>query len=596
MKFTSSSLRIRRRLSGVAVMALALPLAACSGGDEAVVTTLGAAQTSTTVVDEPGASADEVATTTTEVAPTTTLPIPDDAVMQLAFQFAADAHWPNGTKIGVDDVRCTVEALRSTPGSVGVDAYNAVIDVRAGRADDLVEVYFDRFVANYRVLFDRLLQASAVESCSDVSMAFDDEAPAGWGAFRVEAWNAAQMILVPTASEDDGDETEAVGFERMVLVPLGSSSVEVDLLRSGQVDVILPDVSIETVEGLSDPNLGFEQFDLGRHEDMFLRANGTFADPVFREAFWLSVDRRTLVDEVYAPLLGATDVWNCGPVTYDEWCEGQAPFAGSYDPGAGAQLLTEAGWTFDGDGYWQDETGEPHEITWLVAGGRARQDQLVDVLVPMMRDMGFRVKVDSVGSEFEFADRLAGGEWDLAVYAQSGLADVGLLAAANSCEELSTADREGWNVNGFCDAEADALLARALTIRDDDGHVADVQSVLRRMAETHFVLPLVKLPSSIAWRPDTVGSSEAVSAVGAAGVVSIDQLAELEDLDGDGTIYIGVAEWAACTNPVLSCGSAGWFADGIGALAVPGIWTTDDGVTITHSSLVRQAPFVTELR
>ncbi|MGA1437846.1 MAG: ABC transporter substrate-binding protein, partial [Ilumatobacteraceae bacterium] len=300
-------------------VSVAVVLPACAGGDEALPTTSAPLVTPTTVAvaDEELQSGDS--TTTTEVVPTTTLPIPDNAVMQLAFQFAADALWPNGTKIGVDDVRCTVEALRSTPGSVGVDAYDAVIDVRAGRADDLVEVYFDRFVADYRVLFDRLLQASAVETCSDVSTAFDDDAPSGWGSFRVEAWNAAQMILVPTASEENGD-ADTVGFDRLVLVPLGSSAIEVDLLRSGQVDIIIPDVSIETVEGLSDPNLGFEQFDLGRHEDMFLRSTGAFADPVFREAFWRSVDREVLVDEVYEPLLGATNVWNCGPVTLDDWC------------------------------------------------------------------------------------------------------------------------------------------------------------------------------------------------------------------------------------------------------------------------------------
>ena len=577
-------------------VSVAVVLPACAGSDEALPTTSAPLATPTTVATTDEGSSGDGSTTTTEVVPSTTLPIPDNAVMQLAFQFAADALWPNGTKIGVDDVRCTVEALRSTPGSVGVDAYDAVIDVRAGRADDLVEVYFDRFVADYRVLFDRLLQASAVETCSDVSTAFDDEAPSGWGSFRVEAWNAAQMILVPTASEEDGDDGGTVGFDRLVLVPLGSSAIEVDLLRSGQVDIIIPDVSIETVEGLSDPNLGFEQFDLGRHEDMYLRSTGAFADPVFREAFWRSVDREVLVDEVYESLLGATNVWNCGPVTFDVWCADTAPFADSFDPGAGAQMLTEAGWTFDGDGYWQDETGEPHEIIWLVAGGRARQEQLIDVLVPMMRDEGFRLKVESVGSEFEFADRLAAGDWDLSVYAQSGIADVGLLAAANSCSEFSTAEREGWNVNGFCDAEADALLARALTLRDDDDHVADIQAVLGRMAETHHVLPLVKLPSTIAWRPDTVGPAESLIAIGTSGVLTIEQLATLVDLDGDGTIYVGVEEWAACTNPVLSCGAAGWFADGIGALAVPGIWTTKDGVTITHSSLVRQAPFVTELR
>jgi len=143
----------------VAVSA-AVVLPACAGSDETLPTTSAPLATPTTVATTDEGSSGDGSSTTTEVVPTTTLPIPDNAVMQLAFQFAADALWPNGTKIGVDDVRCTVEALRSTPGSVGVDAYDAVIDVRAGRADDLVEVYFDRFVADYRVLFDRLLPVS----------------------------------------------------------------------------------------------------------------------------------------------------------------------------------------------------------------------------------------------------------------------------------------------------------------------------------------------------------------------------------------------------------------------------------------------------
>ena len=200
---TSRPLRCFRWAGVVGVSALLVPLAGCSGGDDVASSTSAPVVTPTTVAVADETTDINESTTTTEAVPSTTLPIPDDAVMQLAFQFAAEARWPDGTKIGVDDVRCTVEALRSTPGSVGVDAYNSVIDVRAGRAEDLVEVYFNQFVANYRVLFDRLLQASAVESCSDVSDAFDDEAPAGWGSFRVEAWNAAQMILVPTASEED---------------------------------------------------------------------------------------------------------------------------------------------------------------------------------------------------------------------------------------------------------------------------------------------------------------------------------------------------------------------------------------------------------
>ena len=156
------------------------------------------------------------------------------------------------------------------------------------------------------------------------------------------------MMLVPSHS---GDEDESFGFGvswyrwevpwKLIFFGRGrlmSSSQTCRLRRS---------------RGYR-PQFGFEQFDLGRHEDMYLRSTGVFSDPLFREAFWLSVDRKALVDEVYAPLVGSTDVWNCGPVTFNEWCSGQTPFAGAFNADAAAQMLTEAGWTFDGDSYWQD--------------------------------------------------------------------------------------------------------------------------------------------------------------------------------------------------------------------------------------------------
>ncbi len=547
--------------------------------------TLAEQVTETTTVDE--------TTTTTEPGPTTTLPVPEAAVMQLAFQLSTDARWADGTKIGLTDIVCTVDALRSTPGSIGLSAYDAIIEVRAGRAEDLVEVYFDRFVGEYRTLFDRIIQASSVDACSDVGDSYVDVSPLGWNGFQVEAWNAAQMILVPT--ETGGDENERT-FDRLVVVPVQNAEFEIDLLRSGELDLILPDLSVGAIEGLDDPNLGFEMFDGGRHEDMYLRSDGVFANDVFRDAFWSSVDRQRLIDEVYAPISPNASVWNCGPVGRRDWCDGQNAFAGSYNPGAGAQALTEAGWTFDDDGYWQDDTGSSRTIRWLVEGGHARQSELVDVLVPMMRDEGFRIEVENCSGSCVFTERLAGGQWDLAVWSRSSLDDIGLLAARYSCSQYSWADRPGWNSVGFCDAEADALLDRALATRDEAEQVLDIRRVLERIAATRFVLPITRLPSAVAWRPDKLGPSETMTELGRSGSWSLDALSDLQDLDGDRTIVIGVESWPSCTNPVLVCSSTDWYGSGVGGLAVPGIWATADGLTLTHSSLVRQAPFVTELR
>ena len=64
--------------------------------------------------------------------------------MQLSFQFTPDALWSDGTPLSADDVACTVAALQSTPGSAEAELYRSVIEVRQGRIDGVVEVFFDR--------------------------------------------------------------------------------------------------------------------------------------------------------------------------------------------------------------------------------------------------------------------------------------------------------------------------------------------------------------------------------------------------------------------------------------------------------------------
>ena len=58
---------------------------------------------------------------------------------------------------------------------------------------------------------------------------------------------------------------------------------------------------------------------------------------------------------------------------------------------------------------------------------------------------------------------------------------------------------------------------------------------------------------------------------------------------------IGVETWPACVNPVLSCGSIGWYRQGVGALVVPGLWELDADRRIVPGPLLRRAPYVTML-
>ena len=273
-----------RRRSAVFGVCAAVLLAACSGGSDTSDTTAGATTTlaPTTTVDAPTTTAgDDTTTTATTGGPT---PPPAGAVMHVTFQLSPDMAWADGEPVTVDDVACTARAMASTPGSADAAMYASVLEVRSGRAEGSVEVFFDRVVAGYRSMFDRLVQASSVANCADVSGEWADEVPPSAGVLRIEVWNPVQMILVPA----DEATAEGLGFDRVVLVPLRDIELEVDVLRSGEVDVIAPDIAEGVADRLTDPNLMFELQASGRHEDLYLRTGGVFEAEVFRSAFWAS--------------------------------------------------------------------------------------------------------------------------------------------------------------------------------------------------------------------------------------------------------------------------------------------------------------------
>ena len=570
-----------RRATAVGVCVGTL-LAACSGSSETDGTSATATSVSPATTDGPSptTTVEDTETTTTTIGGP--VPPPEGAVMQLTFQLAPDLRWADGDPVTVEDIECTAVAMASTPGSADAGMYSSVIEVRAGRAEGSVEVFFDRVVAGYRSLFDRVVQASSVDDCSDVSAEWGEGVPPSAGTLRIEVWNPVQMILVPA----DGKRADELGFDRVVLVPLRDIDLEVDVLRSGEVDVIAPDIAAGVADRLTDPNLVFELQASGRHENLYLRTGGVFDDEVFRSAFWQSVDRERLVEEVYKAIRIGASVWDCGPTTVVEWC-GDA-FAGSFDPGAGAQALTDAGWTFSSGGRWQDPTGEPAVVRWLVDVGHGRQRQLIDAFVPMMESQGFDLEIVECDRTCVFAEAVAAGGWDVAIFASDGLGDVGMFERRFACGG-------SWNTAQVCDAELDALIGVASATLDPNEQSVAIRDALGRMADLHQVLPLVRLPSALAWRPDKVGPEAVLRKVRAAGVWTMGAIAALEDLDGDGQIVIGVEHWPSCTNPVLGCGGSGWYRQTIGAFAIPGVWESSDGRDLMFSPMVRREPFVTVL-
>lgn len=589
---------LRRTLAAVLASAMVV---ACSGGDESaptlVATTTSAVEATTTTTVDPTESEATVPVEPAgpSVPETTAAPAPDDAAMMVSFRLSDLARWDDGERLAADDLRCTLDALRGTPDSADGRAYESVIEVR-DTADGSVEIYFDAVVAGHHLLFDRIIRAADHEDCSDVS-GVASEPPAGAGPFRIEVWNAAQMILEPS---EWAREEGLVNVNRVVLVPIREVALEAEVLRSGEVDLIFPDLEEGLSERLDDPNLAFELQAGSRVESLVLQSSvapltaGVFSDEAFRSAFWMSIDRDLLLENVYDPIRSGISLLSCGPTVNEEWCVDGGEFDATFDPGAAAQLLTDAGWRFDGDGFWQDPTGGEVSIRWLVDPGHGRQNRLLEVLEPSLALLGFRIEVVECRGECVFDERLGALDYDMAFVTTADPPGVGPSLRRFTCAEVPGAVL-GRNFGGWCDQEATALLKVVSSSTDTDEIAEALAGVHRRLAETRQLLPMVRLPSAVAWRPDKLGPESVLRDVRAAGYLSLESLVALEDLDGDGQIVIGVERWPSCSSPISACGSDLWYRNQMGALVVPGLWESRDSSGFTPSPMIEGDPVVTML-
>ena len=105
----------------------------------------------------------------------------------------------------------------NTPGSILSDrGYDLVTSVSEGESDKQAIVEFSATYGPYKTMFDRIIQASSVENCDDISADFATELPLSGREWMIESWSPQQSVLVPNPAYW-GDRTPVT--ERVVMVP-----------------------------------------------------------------------------------------------------------------------------------------------------------------------------------------------------------------------------------------------------------------------------------------------------------------------------------------------------------------------------------------
>jgi len=596
-------MRRTKRLVALAA-GLAIVAAACGGDDDNSAATTAAPTTggnATTAAPETTAAG---ATTTAAAAGATTAPgsttpatgetVPTGATkMTITVDLDPKAVWEDGSPITVDDLTCTWQANLQTPGAIATAGYDQITGVEKGASDKQAVINFKSVYGPYKTLFNPIIKKAAVDDCTDISGDFSTEQKISGRPYMMQSWGQNQSVFVPNPNYWGTDKAKT---PKLVFIPQTDQDTEIASIKSGQVDFIYPQFSDALATALKDPSIKLNVQSGGDYEAMYFQVkDGPFADATYRQAFSESIDRQAIFNQIYAPILtgaGLTDakLLDCGPIVEGPYCPADN-FQNTYNPDNAAKIMTDAGWTKNGQGFWAKDGQEAPKVRWMINSGNKRRESTQDFLIPLLAKAGFQVVADNCESDCVFQQRLPALDYDMAMYISTAPPDPTYLIPSFTCDNIPTSENgnKGQNFQGWCNQKASDDLHTSDVTADQTERTNLIKSSLKAMDTDHILLPLVNYPKSGAWRPEAVTGPLDAQLANYRGF-SNEQ--DWVDANGDGQIVIGAEQWPSCLNPVTECANSSWMVWTSSFMNMPGIWDATNDQSFKITNLVTGEPVV----
>lgn len=573
--------RVTKTAQAVTVLLGAALVAAACGSDK------NTGASNTTVA---GATTTAASTTTSGGGETTTSAGGDTTgkTMTITVKLNPKAVWDDGSAITSKDLECTWKANLNTPAAISTTGYDKITGVDTSDPTTAV-ISFKEVYAPYRNLFNTIIKAAAVTNCDDISADFQESIPFSGREWKLDSWSKDQAVLVP--NDKFWDATRTPKSKKLVMVPKADSDTELNALKSAEVDFIFPQAFAGITDTLKDPNIKFTPGYGTNYEGLyFQQKTGPFADADFRKAFSKSVDRNLILKSIYDPIFPGAPLLNCGlwVPTIGKWCD-NTQFANSYDPTGAEKILTDAGWTKNGEGYWA-KGGTVPDIRWMINAGNKRREDTQALMIPEFQKAGFKVRADNADAATVFQKRLPALDYDLAMYINTAQPDptvTGIMA----CDQIPTPanNNQGQNNSGYCNEEASKLMVTSDRELDQAKRVDEIHQIGKFLVDDAAMLPLYQFPNIAAWRTDKLdGPIDA----DAGNYRAFNNSSYTWVPKSGDQITVGAEQWPDCINPVTECANSSWEVWTAGFPILPAIWDTTATGEYKITSLVAGEPEV----
>ena len=300
--------------------------------------------------------------------------------------------------------------------------------------------------------------------------------PSGTGPFQLESWNRGAELLLEAYPDYWGGE---VPIERIQFRFVPEVAARAIALETGEIDIAESVAAPDIPRLVADPEINVvDAYELRAVLWIVNTHHEVLSDPIVRKALAHAIDYELAVSailgEAARPLEGFVP-----PGTF-----GFADYKYAYDPEEAARLLTEAGWSKNGAGFYE-KGGTVLSFSHVSGAHVAQEIQVAEAVQTLLREFGIDMQIEVLErvthttTMFDHAKAFSDGpkpdfgttQWDHGI--RTGDASVAL-------DPIFTCGGPR-NFGQFCDPAYDELIREAvsgLPAKEREARYAEAQAIL----------------------------------------------------------------------------------------------------------------------
>ncbi|GAA4783679.1 ABC transporter substrate-binding protein [Streptomyces ziwulingensis] len=432
------------------------------------------------------------------------------------YTIRSDATWSDGRKITAEDAAWTFRTMMTdeTAGTANGSFVGNFKKVSAPDPTRLV-IELDEPQATMTALDVPIVPKHVWEKVGDIGKFTGDKnlPVVGSGPYVLTDYRADSHVRLKA---NPRFWRGAPKFEELVFKYYKDGDAAVAALRKGEVSFVsnLTPAQAEALQGHEDikvndaPGRRFHALATNpgaRAKDgtRFGDGDPSLLDRRVRQALFLAVDRKTLVDRVFQG--HAVEGAGYLPPRFSPYFwKPSADQELAHDPARAARLLDRAGYRRNADGKRVGKDGKPLSYRLLCHATDPNDKAVGQYLTEWWGDLGIGVELNCLDN---VSDPWLAGTYDLAFDGWSVNPDPDFVLSIHTCAALpATKEDTGTTDNFICDRQYDELYARQLAEYDPDRRAELVKRMQSRLYDLGY-MNVMAYPNVLeAYRTDQVAS------------------------------------------------------------------------------------------